>query len=80
MEAKAMLEDEVENLQGKVTLLENLKSEVAQTRAQIESLTSVSYSCILIVVMFFKEHNEDQSRIKELLEQNAQLELEKQKL
>jgi chromosome segregation ATPase len=65
MESKAMLEDEVENLQGKVTLLENLKGEIAQTKAQIDSLNN--------------EHIEDQARIKELLEQNAQLEVEKQK-
>ena len=42
-----MLEDEVENLQGKVTLLENLRSEVAQSRAQIDSLNSVSVVYII---------------------------------
>ena len=40
-----MLEDEVENLQGKLILLDELKSETAQLKAQVDSLTSVS--CVL---------------------------------
>ncbi|XP_019849313.1 PREDICTED: girdin-like [Amphimedon queenslandica] len=65
LEAKAMLEDEVDNLQNKVTLLETLKSESAQLKVQIDTLNT--------------EHIEDQARVQELMEQNAQLELEKQK-
>ena len=42
LEAKAMLEDEVDNLQNKVTLLETLKSESAQLKVQIDNLNAVS--------------------------------------
>lgn len=41
LEAKAMLEDEVDNLQSKVTLLETLKSEAAQMKVQIDTLNNV---------------------------------------
>ena len=38
-----MLEDEVESLQGKIILLDELKSETAQLKAQVDSLTTVSF-------------------------------------
>lgn len=49
MEAKATLEDEVDNLQSKVSLLETMKSEAAQMKVQIDTLSSVSDIYILYV-------------------------------
>ena len=44
MEAKAMLEDQVEDLLSKIDLLDVLKGETAHLKAQVDALTSVSVS------------------------------------
>ena len=47
LESKATLEDEIENLQSKVTLLDDHKTEIAQLKAQVDSSASVSASLSL---------------------------------
>lgn len=44
LESKATLEDEMENLQSKVALLDDHKTEIAQLKAQVDSSCSVSDS------------------------------------
>lgn len=65
LEAKARLEDELENVQSKASLVEVIRDENAALKVQVESLSA--------------EHSEEQTRTEALLEQNAQLELEKQR-
>ena len=43
MESKAALEDEVDNLKGKIKVLDELKKDNATLKAQMDSITSVSY-------------------------------------
>lgn len=43
MEAKAMLEDQLEDLQGKIDLLDVVQKENAQLKAQMDSINMVGY-------------------------------------
>jgi hypothetical protein len=65
LQAKARLEDEVESLMTKLQQFNDIRDESASLKAQIESFTS--------------KHSDDEKRIQELLEQNAQLVLEKER-
>ncbi len=51
MEAKAMLEDQVEDLLGKVDMLDVIQKENAQFKAHIDSMTMVCtwYVCVGMV-------------------------------
>ena len=60
MEAKAMLEDQVEDLLSKIDLLDVLKGETAQLKAQVDALTSVSVykqlnSCTYLIAFHWVE-------------------------